>query len=112
MKYWLCSIYFIIPLILLSTRKIWVTNTIDNILVIIPWIYLSITSCIIRYNISTEIKYKKRYYNILKEVLRWIVLVMLLYKWFNIYMITLIHSIIWVWCMIYILQPKIRITYI
>lgn len=114
MKYWLCFIYFTMPIVLLATRDFWLINSIDYMLALVPWVYLSMTSCILQHDIFLKIKYKKWVYNILKETLRWSVFVMLLYRWFNIYMITLIHSIVWVWSMVYILQPKTidRITYI
>ena len=51
---------------------------------------------------------------VLLEVLRWSVFTILLYRWFNEYSIIVITTVIWIWCTIEMLQPKIteRITYI
>lgn len=48
------------------------------------------------------------------EVLRWTLLVILVYKIINVYTIIIFTSEIWVWWMIELLQPKIseRITYV
>lgn len=48
------------------------------------------------------------------EVLRWTLLVILVYKIINIYTIIIFTSEIWIWWMIELLQPKIseRITYV
>ena len=48
------------------------------------------------------------------EVLRWTLLVILVYKTINVYTIIIFTSEIWIWWMIELLQPKIieRITYV
>lgn len=48
------------------------------------------------------------------EVLRWSLLVILVYKIINVYTIIIFTSEIWIWWMIELLQPKIRerITYV
>lgn len=48
------------------------------------------------------------------EVLRWTLLVILVYKIINVYTIIIFTSEIWIWWMIELLQPKIseRITYV
>ena len=48
------------------------------------------------------------------EVLRWTLLVIIVYKIINVYTIIIFTSEIWIWWMIELLQPKIieRITYV
>jgi hypothetical protein len=96
---------------MLSLRDIWLEEDWQAIFVLIPFLYSGMSCCVIQHNIGCEMKRAPIRWTVY-ELLRWSIIVTMVYGWWNVYMFTVLHSLIWGWSILEITYIKSRVTFI
>lgn len=109
--YFVLLVYFAIPALMIPFREYWWEEEWHGVFYAIPIVYCVFTCCVVQYNLGcyTRIWIIRK---VCLEMVRWSIIVTMVYGWWNIYMFTVIHSIIWGWCIIESTYIKPRVTFV
>lgn len=103
--------YFVLPIVMLALRDFWMDEDWQTIFVLIPFLYSGMSCCVAQHNIGCEMKRTPIRW-IMYELLRWSIIVTMVYGWWNVYMFTVFHSLVWVWCILESTYIKSRVTFV
>lgn len=96
---------------MLALRDFWLEEDWQTTFVLIPFIYSGMSCCIVQLNLGCEMKRTPIRW-VMSELLRWSIIVTMVYGWWNVYMFTVFHSLIWVWGILESTYVKHRVTFI
>ena len=111
--YILIIVYFILPVFMLAFKDIWLEEDWQTMFLLLPFVYFCVSVCVAQHNIGC-LSYSRRRYirNTMHELLRWTIIVTMVYGWWNVYMFTVLHSLIWVWGILESTYIKSRVTFV
>lgn len=98
---------------MLVLKDLWLEDDWHSMFLLIPFVYFCVTVCFAQYNIGCLTNSRRKYIrSIMHELLRWTIIVTMIYGWWNVYMFTLLHSLIWVWGILESTYIKSRVTFV
>ena len=107
-------LYISILIVMALHQEMWFQKDWQAVFFFIPVFYLLVFTCIFHYNIGCEFskRLRARARWIMYELIRWSIIVTMVYGWWNVYMFTVLHSLVCIWGILESTYIKSRITFV
>lgn len=110
LEYVIGIVYFLLPMFMLAFRDYWSMNEYDPLFAMIPFFYSGVM-CMFLHG-ECHCRVPQFLFGFMREILRWSIVVTMVYGWWNIYMFTVVHTIVWLWGVLKYINSNVRVTFI